>query len=68
MRDKLPTALAEAMAEQAYMMRLLVKTLVEKKVLQPGEIESRYALSGPEKPAFFQEFLNHLVSIGLRID
>jgi hypothetical protein len=55
-----------SLAEQQYMFHLLTRLLVEKKVLKEGEITARY--EEKERFQFSHDLLEHLVSIGLKID
>jgi hypothetical protein len=55
-----------AFAEQQYLFHLLTTLLVEKKILSPGELDKRF--DERDKFHFSHDLLEHLVSIGLRID
>ncbi len=53
-------------AEQQYMFHLLLKLLVEKKVLESGELMKKY--SEKEKFRFIHDLLEELVARGLKMD
>jgi hypothetical protein len=55
-----------SLAEQQYMFHLLTRTLVEKGVLQSGELNNKY--SEKERFQFSHDLLDELVSRGLKID
>lgn len=52
-------------ADQQYMVYVLVKLLVEKGVLSSGEVEAR--IDQKEQVVFRHDMLEHLGAIGLRI-
>ena len=52
--------------EQQYRFHLIAKALVAKGVLKPGELDSMF--NEKERFHFSHDLLEHLVSIGLKID
>lgn len=54
-----------AIAEQQYRAYLLVKLLIDKKIISSAELDSRFKEA--EKFQFSHDLLEHLVSTGLRI-
>jgi len=55
-----------SIAEQQYMFHLLTRILVEKGVLNAGELNARY--SEKERWQFSHDLIEQLVSTGLKID
>jgi hypothetical protein len=55
-----------SLAEQQYLFHLLTALLVEKKILEPGELDRRF--DEKDKFHFSHDLLEQLVSIGLKID
>ncbi len=54
-----------AIAEQQYRVLLLVKLLIEKKIITSAELDDKFKES--EKFQFSHDLLEHLVATGLRI-
>lgn len=55
-----------SLAEQQYMFHLLLKILVEKKILDSGEVTKRY--SEKDRFQFSHDLLEELIARGLKID
>lgn len=58
--------LVGALAQQQYFFHVLTKMLVEKKILEAGEISSRY--SERDMHALSHDLLDHLIATGLKMD
>jgi len=65
MSQKTVKALAQALAEQQWMLTQLVSRLVELGILQSGEIKALADRNPAAKAEFAHDYLDYLVSIGL---